>query len=102
MALKLFSILLQLSQVSQSIYGKLNNLLMQFQADVLDVPIVRPTMLETTALGAGLLAGLATGVWSTRDEAKAAWKEDRTFTPAMTTTERDAHLGRWRSAVKRT
>ena len=79
-----------------------NNLLMQFQADVLDVPIVRPTMLETTALGAGLLAGLATGVWSTRDEAKAAWKEDRTFTPAMNTTERDAHLGRWRSAVKRT
>jgi glycerol kinase len=79
-----------------------NNLLMQFQADVLDVPIVRPTMLETTALGAGLLAGLATGVWSTRDEAKAAWKEDRTFTPTMSTTERDAHLGRWQSAVKRT
>ena len=78
-----------------------NDLLMQFQADVLDVPIVRPTMLETTALGAGLLAGLATSVWSSRDEAKAAWKEDRRFTPDMTQADRDAHLARWHAAVER-
>ncbi len=78
-----------------------NDLLMQFQADVLDVPIVRPTMLETTALGAGLLAGLATGVWSSRNEAKSAWREDRRFDPSMTTTDRDEHLARWHSAVER-
>ncbi len=78
-----------------------NDLLMQFQADVLDVPIVRPTMLETTALGAGLLAGLATGVWKSRDEAKDAWKEDRRFDPSMAAAERDEHLARWRSAVER-
>ncbi len=76
-----------------------NNLLMQFQADVLGVPIVRPRMLETTALGAGLLAGLATGVWSDKDEAKAAWQADRTFIPTMADSDRTAHLERWTAAV---
>jgi len=79
-----------------------NNLLMQFQADVLAVPIVRPQMLETTALGAGLLAGLATGVWSSKDEAASAWKVDRRFTPDMGDVERTAHLQRWASAIART
>lgn len=78
-----------------------NDLLMQFQADVLDVPIVRPKMLETTALGAGLLAGLATGVWGSRDEAKEAWKRERTFTPGMSEEERTERLARWASAVAR-
>jgi len=78
-----------------------NDLLMQFQADILGVPIVRPVMLETTALGAGLLAGLATGVWSNRGEAAAVWKADRLFTPAMETAERNAHLARWNEAVER-
>ncbi len=78
-----------------------NNLLMQFQADILNVPIVRPQMLETTALGAGLLAGLATGVWSSKDDARAAWKADRTFTPGMDEETRNAHLARWNSAVER-
>ena len=78
-----------------------NNLLMQFQADVLGVPIVRPKMLETTALGAGLLAGLSTGVWSSRMEAAAAWNADKTFAPGMTEQEREAHLSRWASAVER-
>jgi glycerol kinase len=78
-----------------------NNLLMQFQADILGVSIVRPKMLETTALGAGLLAGLATGVWSSRDEAATVWRADRTFEPAMATDERQAHLDRWASAVGR-
>jgi glycerol kinase len=78
-----------------------NGLLLQFQADILDVPIVRPQMLETTALGAGLLAGLATGVWSSRDEAAAIWVTDRRFEPTMAADEREAHLARWQSAVAR-
>ncbi len=76
-----------------------NNLLMQYQADILDVPIVRPKMLETTALGAALLAGLGVGLWSSTAEAKAAWQEDRTFSPSMDDAERQAHLDRWNSAV---
>ena len=78
-----------------------NNLLMQLQADVLDVPIVRPQMLETTALGAGLLAGLATGVWGSQDEAKEAWRIDRRFEPSMSSSARDEHLARWAAAVAR-
>ena len=78
-----------------------NNLLMQFQSDVLGVPIVRPKMLETTALGAGLLAGLSTGVWSTRMEAASAWKQDRRFEPSMDGPERQGHLARWQAAVGR-
>lgn len=78
-----------------------NNLLMQFQSDVLGVPIVRPKMLETTALGAGLLAGLSTGVWSTRTEAASAWKQDRRFEPSMEDLERQGHLARWQAAVSR-
>ena len=78
-----------------------NNLLMQYQSDVLGVPIVRPRMLETTALGAGLLAGLATGVWSDKDEARAAWQSDRTFAPQMTDDDRAAHIARWTAAVGR-
>ena len=78
-----------------------NNLLMQFQADILGVPIVRPRMLETTALGAGLLAGLAVGVWANMDGAKAAWKVDRTFTPRMSVAERKEHLERWNAAVEK-
>ncbi|MCO4772699.1 MAG: glycerol kinase GlpK [Deltaproteobacteria bacterium] len=76
-----------------------NNLLMQYQADILGVPIVRPRMLETTALGAALLAGLATGVWANTDEAKAAWQVERTFTPSMSNDERQSHLDRWNAAV---
>ena len=79
-----------------------NNLLMQFQADVLGVPIVRPQMLETTALGAGLLAGLATGVWSNKEEARAVWRADRTFTPTMDERARAEHIARWADAVART
>jgi glycerol kinase len=58
-------------------------------------------MLETTALGAGLLAGLATGVWSDRGEARRAWKAARTFEPSMTEEDRATHLARWDSAVER-
>jgi glycerol kinase len=58
-----------------------NDLLMQFQADLLDVPVLRPTVTETTALGAAYLAGLATGVWKNRDEIAALWKQERAFQP---------------------
>jgi len=76
-----------------------NLLLMQFQADILGVEIVRPKMLETTALGAALLAGLAVGVWPDQDALAAAWTRDRVFTPNMTAERVKGHLERWREAV---
>ncbi|MCC7328039.1 MAG: glycerol kinase GlpK [Burkholderiales bacterium] len=78
-----------------------NNLLMQFQADVLGVPVVRPQVLETTALGAAYLAGLAVGYWTSSDDIGRNWKIDRRFEPAMPR-ERAAELrGRWGNAVER-
>jgi glycerol kinase len=77
-----------------------NDLLMQFQADLLGVPVERPRMLETTALGAAFLAGLATGVWKDRDEIRRAWKVGKRFEPRMKPTEREAHLAKWRKAVQ--
>jgi glycerol kinase len=76
-----------------------NNLLMQFQADVLDTVCVRPTVLETTALGAAFLAGLGAGVWDSTAAIREAWAEDRRFAPAMDDTRRAAHLAAWASAV---
>jgi glycerol kinase len=77
-----------------------NGLLMQFQADLLGVPVERPRMVETTALGAAFLAGLATGFWSGRDAIRRAFRVDRRFLPRMGAAEREAHLGRWRRAVE--
>jgi glycerol kinase len=77
-----------------------NDLLMQLQADILDREIIRPQVTETTALGAAFLAGLATGVWQSPDEITAAWKVDRSFRPAMTAEQRNAHLARWAKAVQ--
>jgi glycerol kinase len=77
-----------------------NDLLMQFQADILGVPVERPRMIETTALGAAFLAGLATGFWSNRDEIRKAWKVGKRFEPKMKPTEREAHLAKWRRAVQ--
>lgn len=79
-----------------------NELLMQFQADVLDVPVVRPMVTETTALGAAYAAGLAVGFWSDLDELRARWAEDRRWEPAMDAGEREREFGRWRKAVTRT
>jgi glycerol kinase len=78
-----------------------NDLLMQFQADLLGVPVVRPHVLETTALGAANLAGLATGFW--RDEADIArhWQVDRRFEPAMSRDEAAARMAAWHEAVAR-
>jgi glycerol kinase len=78
-----------------------NDLLMQIQADLLGVPAVRPTITETTALGAAYLAGLATGFWSDRDELAAHWREDARFEPAMDEARRRTLLDGWRKAVGR-
>lgn len=78
-----------------------NNLLMQMQADVLGVPVVRPKVTETTALGAAYLAGYAVGVWDTLDELSAQWRVDRRFEPSMSRDEADSRFARWRNAVER-
>jgi glycerol kinase len=78
-----------------------NQLLMQFQADILDVPVVRPTMTETTALGAAYAAGLATGYWRGTDDLMSNWGIDRVFTPAMSEPKRAALYASWNKAVKR-
>jgi glycerol kinase len=78
-----------------------NDLLLQFQADLLGVPVVRPRVLETTALGAAYLAGLSAGVWSGLDDIASQWKSQRTFEPELNRGEAQRLLGDWRQAVKR-
>jgi glycerol kinase len=79
-----------------------NELLMQFQADILGIPVVRPRIIETTALGAAYAAGLAVGFWGSRDELTALWHEDRRWLPAMDEVERERRLRVWKKAVTRT
>jgi glycerol kinase len=78
-----------------------NNLLMQMQADFLGVPVVRPVVTETTALGAAYLAGLATGFWSGADELAQQWAVDHRFEPRMSASARDAKRARWQHALTR-
>ena len=78
-----------------------NNLLMQFQADVLGVPVERPKITETTALGAAFLAGLAVGFWESEQEIEAMWQLDRRFEPCMNEAARQKLLHNWRRAVER-
>ena len=78
-----------------------NDLLMQFQADLLQTPIERPKMVETTALGAAFLAGLGTGVWAGTRELQQTWRAGKRFTPKMKLEVREEHLKRWRKAVER-
>jgi glycerol kinase len=78
-----------------------NDLLMQIQADVLGVPVVRPKVLETTALGAAYLAGLAVGYWKDSAEVAANWQVDRTFEPAMPRARVEALVAGWDRAVER-
>ena len=78
-----------------------NNLLMQMQADFLDREIVRPEMTETTALGAALLAGLATGVFADLEEIRSTWREERRFRCQMDTRKREKHLESWRNGLAR-
>jgi glycerol kinase len=79
-----------------------NALLMQMQADVLDTPVVRPQVAETTCLGAAYAAGLAVGYWPDVDTLKANWRVDRSWRPAMTAQARAADEARWKKAVSRT
>ncbi len=78
-----------------------NNLLLQIQADLLQVPVVRPKCVETTALGAAYLAGLATGVWGDEDEIATHWAMDRTFEPQLSADESAATRRQWSRAVER-
>ena len=78
-----------------------NNFLLQFQSDILDTPIVRPTCIETTALGAANLAGLAVGVFASTDEIAERWQKDRVFTADMTSAKRNDLMKHWHKAVER-
>ncbi len=76
-----------------------NNLLMQFQADLLQAPVARPRITETTALGAAYLAGLATGFWASQEELASLWQVERVFEPRMRADEAAEHMARWAHAV---
>jgi glycerol kinase len=79
-----------------------NNLLLQFQADILNVPVVRPVVAETTALGAAYAAGLAVGFWNGLDDLRANWQEDARWEPNMDDAERERLLRNWKKAVTKT
>ena len=79
-----------------------NELLMQFQADVLDVPVIRPTVAETTALGAAYAAGLAVGFWKNTDEMRANWGEDKRWNPDQNSAASTKLYAQWKKAVTRT
>jgi len=79
-----------------------NNLLMQFQADMVNVPVIRPVVAETTALGAAYAAGLAVGFWNDFDELRANWKEDKVWYPQMGEENREKLFTGWKKAVTRT
>jgi len=78
-----------------------NNTLMQFQADILGVPVIRPTVSETTALGAAYAAGLAVGVWGKIDDLRANWGRDAIWRPQMEMDERKKLYNGWKKAVTR-
>jgi glycerol kinase len=75
--------------------------LMQFQADILDVPVIRPKVAETTALGAAYAAGLATGFWANLEDLRQNWGVDRTWEPSMDSSKRDELYHNWKRAVTR-
>lgn len=77
-----------------------NNLLMQFQADILSVPVLRPSVIETTALGAAYLAGLAVGFWNDLESIASQWNVDARFTPSMDAVSKNTYLTNWKRAVR--
>jgi glycerol kinase len=79
-----------------------NDLLMQFQADILNAPVVRPKVSETTSLGAAFAAGLAVGFWQDLDELREYWREDQRWSPSMETSQREQLYSGWKKAVERT
>lgn len=78
-----------------------NDFLMQFQADITGVPVIRPVVTETTALGAAFVAGLTVGLWSSEDEIRALWAEDRRFEPTMDAAEKNRLLSEWAKGIDR-
>jgi glycerol kinase len=78
-----------------------SDLLMQFQADMLNVPVIRPKLLESTAMGAAYFAGIAVGYWRDAAEIDAQWKPERVFEPDMAASERERLKGTWHQAVTR-
>jgi glycerol kinase len=93
---------LELGQLKVDGGAAVNDALLQFQADILGVPVRRPVVAETTALGAAYLAGLAVGYWTDTADVTRNWALDREFRPAMASAEREARYRRWRKAVART
>jgi glycerol kinase len=79
-----------------------NNLLMQFQSDIVNTKVIRPTMVETTALGAAYLAGLAVGFWKDLEELRAKWQIDQTFEPKVNDAARADCIHGWARAIKAT
>jgi glycerol kinase len=79
-----------------------NELLMQFQADILNVPVIRPVVAETTALGAAYAAGLATGFWSSEQDIRDNWAKDKQWDPSMDEATRAREYHNWRKAVTKT
>ena len=79
--------------------ASMNNFLMQFQADIMNAPVHRPECVETTAMGAAYLAGLAVGFWQDKDDVKRYWSLDREFMPDMSDEERTQELDGWKKAV---
>ena len=78
-----------------------NNFLMQFQSDIVGKEVHRPSTVETTALGAAYLAGLAVGFWNDKNEIKQNWCLEKTFVPTMTEEDRDLKHSKWKRAVER-
>ena len=76
--------------------------LMAFQSDILSKPVIRPVIVETTALGAAYAAGLTVGIWKNMDELRSYWKEQTRWTPTMDDKERQKKVGFWKKAVSRT
>ena len=79
-----------------------NNLLMQFQADLLGIPVTRPTLTETTALGAAYLAGLGSGLYQSTEELESLWQKERTFEPQISRDEAQNYMHRWQHAIQQT
>jgi glycerol kinase len=92
----------ELTQLRVDGGASVNDTLMQIQADVLQIPVVRPQVTETTALGAAYLAGLAAGVWPSRDTIRQQWRVDQQFDPQISADEAAALRATWRRAVERT
>ena len=90
-----------LSQMRADGGASANGFLMQFQADILGIPVVRPAVTETTALGAAYLAGLAVGVWESKEQIAALWTPETVFQPGWTESQRDEQLLQWHRAVLR-